>query len=83
MKNFRLFCSETRVNASANPKCDKGNCDSATGEVRILPVGGDCNAILCHKCFDDEIKWRKRNNTWVHNKQDLPQWQDLKIYNQE
>jgi hypothetical protein len=66
---------------------DNWNCDGsgphvANGEVRILPLDGGANAILCGRCFTREIKWRRlRNITLVGDQKfDLPKWKTLQIY---
>lgn len=68
-----------------NPNCDNDKCTSETGEVRVLPTGGDSNAILCHACFNHEISFRKERNRDLS--QDcrfrLPSWDSLKVYGEE
>jgi hypothetical protein len=56
--------------------CDKCGEDK---ECKILPVLKDSNAILCVKCFGDEMKWRRQR---IHKGVifDLPNWKDLKDY---
>ncbi len=54
-----------------NPMCDNDKCLSANGEVRLLPTGADSNAILCHACFDHELRFRRDrsahgNSTLAH-----------------
>lgn len=68
-----------------NPNCDGGHCTLPTGEVRVLPTGGDSNAILCRACFDHELRYRKGRNGMLADdcKFDLPAWASLKVYGQE
>lgn len=64
-----------------NPNCDgSGPCHS--GQVRVLPTGGDSNAILCRYCFNREIAFRvDRNRELSKDCQfKLPTWDSLKIY---
>lgn len=67
-----------------NPNCDGSKCQSEHGEVRLLPTGGDSNAILCRACFDNEIMFRRERNASVlhpvSTKFDLPAWETLKVY---
>lgn len=63
-----------------NPNCDGDKCRSERGEVRVLPTGGDSNAILCRACFDNEIRFRRERNSSVATPFDLPAWETLKVY---
>lgn len=65
-----------------NPNCDGGHCISPTGEVRVLPTGGESNAILCRACYGCEITFRSiRNIDLAQNCAfDLPSWDSLKVY---
>lgn len=65
-----------------NPNCDgSGPCIMA-GEVRVLPTGGDSNAILCKLCFNREIAFRKERNRELSKdcQFQLPAWDSLKVY---
>lgn len=65
-----------------NPNCDNDKCVSANGQVRVLPVGGQSNMILCRKCFDYEILYRRDRNRKLSKDCQfaLPSWDDLKVY---
>lgn len=65
-----------------NPNCDNDKCTSSTGEVRVLPTGGDSNAILCRTCYDHEIRFRRERNRQLapSNAFQLPAWSTLKVY---
>lgn len=67
-----------------NPNCDGGHCTSETGQVRVLPTGGDSNAILCRSCYAHEMRFRReRNGSILHPVAvpfDLPEWDNLKVY---
>jgi hypothetical protein len=65
-----------------NPNCDGAHCQSGTGEVRVLPTGGDSNAILCRSCFTHEVRYREERNRVLSNdcKFKLPAWDDLEVY---
>lgn len=64
-----------------NPNCEGTHCTSNSGEVRLLPTGGDGNAILCRSCFDYEIRERIRHAK-EHRQppSDEPKWADCKPY---
>lgn len=68
-----------------NPNCDNDKCLSASGEVRLLPTGGESNAILCRVCFEHEIQFRiSRNRTLSQDcKFKLPAWTSLAVYKPE
>ena len=65
-----------------NPNCDGAHCRSARGEVRLLPTGGDGNAILCRACFDHELAYRIDRNLELsgENAFRIPTWDSLKVY---
>lgn len=65
-----------------NPNCDNFYCQRPNGEIRVLPTGDDSNALLCKSCYYHEIAYRKdRNIDLADNyKFELPEWNDLKIY---
>jgi len=62
-----------------NPNCDNDKCMSATGEVRVLPTGGDSNAILCWACYKHEMAFRRDRNRELaaECRFDLPDWESL------
>jgi hypothetical protein len=65
-----------------NNNCDNDKCTDSKGEVRVLPTGGEGNAILCRACFRHELRFRMERNRELcpENQFDLPSWQDLKVY---
>lgn len=64
--------------------CD-GSGPCAAGEMRVLPTGGDSNAILCKFCFEREIAYRRERNRDLGEdcKFKIPAWEDCKVYEQE
>ena len=54
-------------------------------EVRLLPTGGDGNAILCEFCFRREIRWRRERNLELSKdcQFDTPLWIACKVYGKE
>ena len=65
-----------------NPNCDGGKCYFSVGEVRVLPLAGDGNLILCQTCFDHEIQFRKQRNKSLSKDAmfDLPLWNNMQAY---
>ena len=65
-----------------NPNCDGSYCTHLDSEIRVLPTGGDSNALLCRACFHREIMFRKSRNLELGAAYQfkLPDWNDLKIY---
>ena len=65
-----------------NEMCDGGHCRSRTGEVRVLPLGGEGNLIVCRACFDHEIAFRRERNKELSSDAafDLPRWEDSRVY---
>lgn len=65
-----------------NPNCDGSGPHILNGEVRVLPTGGDGNAILCKLCYKREIAFRKERNRELSEdcKFKLPAWESLKVY---
>lgn len=41
-----------------NPNCDGGRCAHSTGEVRVYPLVGGANLILCRSCWEHENQFR-------------------------
>jgi hypothetical protein len=65
-----------------NPNCDNYKCLHPHSEVRLLPTGGDSNAILCRTCFEHELHFRRQRNRdlSLDCRFDLPSWDSLKVY---
>jgi hypothetical protein len=70
------------------PEC-QGAGPHGGDEVRVLPAGGDSNAILCRSCFGREMMFRLDRNrenfakaTTRHSVPpfDIPTWESLKVY---
>ena len=65
-----------------NWNCENDKCIDPNGEVRLLPTGGDGNAILCYTCYLHEMEYRRSRN-WELSadcKFKLPAWESLKVY---
>lgn len=65
-----------------NPNCDGGQCRKVTGEVRVLPTGGDSNGILCRDCYAYEMQFRRERNRDLSPDCQfaLPAWESLRVY---
>lgn len=68
-----------------NPNCDGDHCRSATGEVRVYPIGGAGNAILCRACFAAENRYRYERGRETGEPENWPQvaWETAKVYGVE
>lgn len=75
---------------SSNCNCN-GSGPHSGEEVRVLPTGGDSNAILCFSCYRREMNFRQERNSeqagrfgWPvlseSAKFKLPAWESLKVY---
>lgn len=47
------------MNRVHNPNCDGSHCLTESGEVRLYPLGGGANLILCAACFAHENQYRR------------------------
>ena len=67
-----------------NPDCDGDKCrKSVAGEgVRLLPIGGSANIIVCRACYEHEIAYRRERNAELGKdcQYDLPSWDSLTKY---
>lgn len=65
-----------------NPNCDGGRCKSATGEVRVYPLGGGGNLILCAACWAYENRYRAERARETKAPENFPQvkWEASEVY---
>jgi hypothetical protein len=66
-----------------NNNCDGSHCRSEAGEVRLYPLGGGANLILCHACWAHENRYRyERAHERNAEPANWPQvnWHAAKIY---
>lgn len=70
------------MKAIQNPMCDGAHCRHESGEVRVYPLGGDGNAILCLACFAHENRYRYERGRETQRPEDWPQvnWSTAKVY---
>jgi len=67
-----------------NPNCCGGHCRSETGEVRVYPLGGGANLILCSACWAYENHYRRtQGRDWFRDPNAWPQheWSKAEVYN--
>ncbi len=67
-----------------NPNCDGSHCESETGEVRVYPLGGGANVILCLACWACENRYRYERGRETGRPSDWPQvnWNAAEVYGQ-
>ena len=65
-----------------NNMCDGNHCLHATGEVRLYPLGGGGNLILCYACFAVENQYRRTQGKWIGRPEEWPQveWSTAEVY---
>lgn len=74
------FFEGTRMQTH-NPMCDGSHCRSSLGEVRVLPIGGGANLIVCPACHEHELGWRRQRNHELGRPAFLlPAWDTLEVY---
>lgn len=64
-----------------NPNCDGSHCTNPKGEVRLYPLGGGGNLILCASCWNYENAYRARQAK-AFGPENWPQvdWNSSEIY---
>ena len=58
---------------SLNPMCDGTHCKMEDGEVKLYPVGGGGNLILCVVCWANENRHNFNRGQEQSNPEDWPQ----------
>jgi hypothetical protein len=53
--------------------CDGGHCADPRGPVRVYPLGGGGNLILCHSCWAHENRYRHLRAVETKNPDAWPQ----------
>lgn len=63
-----------------NPNCD-GSGPHTPGEIRLYPLGGGGNLILCANCWNKENRYRWRRAVETGAPENWPQedWQAAKV----
>jgi hypothetical protein len=65
-----------------NPNCDGCVCKTETGEVRVYPIGGGSNLILCQACWAHENRYNYERGQEVRDHTNFPQrnWFASEVY---
>lgn len=65
-----------------NPNCDGQRCTTTTGEVRVYPLGGGGNLILCAACWAHENRYRAARGRETGEPSNWPQmeWPKAEVY---
>jgi hypothetical protein len=68
-----------------NNNCDGLHCASATGEVRVYPLGGGGNLILCRACAAHENRYRYQRGRETGAPENFPpvNWFACEVYAKE
>lgn len=64
-----------------NPNCDGALC-VGHGEVRLYPLGGGANLILCAACFANENRYRRERGRETGAPERWPEveWATAEVY---
>ena len=70
------------MNRNKNWNCSGERCVTPNGEVRVYPLGGGANLILCRACWTHENLYRHSRGVTSKRPQDWPQqnWQAAEVY---
>ena len=66
-----------------NPECSGSHCrPGGTKEVRVYPLGGGANLILCRACFGHENAYRRERQRETKRPADWPEveWETAARY---
>jgi hypothetical protein len=69
-------------NKTKNPNCDGEHCGITNGEVRVYPLGGGGNLILCISCAAHENHYRYLRGKDTGQPDNWPQvnWFTCEVY---
>lgn len=71
------------MQSNKNWNCDNSHCRNPHGEVRIYPIGGGSNLVLCSDCWAYENRYNKsRQRKSKYNEKNFPthDWNTAKVY---
>lgn len=65
-----------------NPNCDGGHCQASKGTVKVYPLGGGGNLILCIACWANENRYRHVRGVHYGRPEEWPQinWDTAEVY---
>jgi hypothetical protein len=68
-----------------NWNCDGEHCANAAGQVRVYPLGGGANLILCMSCAAHENRYRQQRANETGRQADWPQvnWFNCEVYGEQ
>ena len=68
--------------SDVNPNCDGSRCRDPQGKVRVYPLGGGGNLILCLHCAAHENNYRYTRGKETGAPENWPQvnWFECKVY---
>lgn len=71
-----------KITRTKNWNCDKDKCRYPKGEVRLYPIGGGGNMILCHACWAHENRYRFDRGIVSRQPENWPQldWTKAEVY---
>lgn len=61
------------MKTTVNPRCDGSHCTEENGAVKLFPLGGGSNGILCLSCWAHENKYRYERGKETGRPEDWPQ----------
>lgn len=79
-KNTALAAARALAARTPEQNDCNGTGPHTPGEVRAMPCGGGANAILCRRCWENELAFREERNKNVFCKFDLPKWEKGEVY---
>jgi hypothetical protein len=68
-----------------NPNCSGGHCRSETGPVKVYPLGGGGNLILCRACWAHENDYRRQRGLDTRAPENFPvlDWDGAELYGEK
>jgi len=69
-------------NPNKNNNCDNDKCIEPHGEIRVYPLGGGANLLLCRSCWAHENRYRKERGCETGQLENWPvlQWTSAEVY---
>ena len=76
------FNHRKEIVVAKNYNCDGSHCRERNGEVRVYPIGGGANLILCASCAAHENSYRWQRGRETGRPEDFPQvnWHTCEPY---
>lgn len=70
------------MTTTKNWNCDGDHCTHALGSVRVFPIGGSANLILCQSCAAHENRYRYERGRETGAPENWPQvnWFECEVY---